>query len=331
MHNMNRKIVFMFSGQGSQYFRMGEDLYRKHQLFRQYVNYFDALVERRLGISPVKELYGAVPQSTGSFDNILITHPILFIIQYSLAKCLIDEGIVPSYLLGMSLGESVALSVGGVVEPEVMLESLISQAVVYDKKCAKGGMIAVLKSTTYFEENRAIFSGCELSAINFPSLFCISGPPESLASAQSKLKNDNVIFERLPIKQPFHSSLIDPIKEDFYKACGSISFHKERIPVLSSLGVNPIREFDENYLWNVVRKPILFQQTISDFSEFNNASYVDLSPSGTSANFVKYSINKNRYGKIYSIINAFGNDFINYQNFKNEFTNDIISQGALAC
>src|SRR5262245_66635581 len=107
-----KKLVWMFSGQGSQYYRMGLDLYQEDPLFRQEIHRCDESVKRLLGTSLTEIIF---PKHTtdrfADFSRTLYTHPALFCIQYSLSQALLRRNVRPALLLGYSLGEIVAVAV----------------------------------------------------------------------------------------------------------------------------------------------------------------------------------------------------------------------------
>jgi acyl transferase domain-containing protein len=47
----SKPIVFMFSGQGSQYYHMGKELFLKDPLFREWMQNLDALAYEMIGQS----------------------------------------------------------------------------------------------------------------------------------------------------------------------------------------------------------------------------------------------------------------------------------------
>lgn len=103
--NLDRNVIFMFPGQGSQYACMGSDLYKNNATFK-------SIVDKCLSI--IKDI-GSTNLTTDDFlgltdlvNQTAITQPALFIIEYSLAQYLISLGIKPDAMIGHSIGEYVA-------------------------------------------------------------------------------------------------------------------------------------------------------------------------------------------------------------------------------
>ena len=67
--------VFMFSGQGSHYYRMGEALYRQHPVFRKTLQELDEQAQLLLGESIIAILYDDRRKKLDSFSDIRYTQP----------------------------------------------------------------------------------------------------------------------------------------------------------------------------------------------------------------------------------------------------------------
>lgn len=316
---MKNEIVFMFSGQGSQYLNMGKELYESLPLFRKQMQRLDEVPLDYIGSSIIDVLYNNRSNTPEKFDHILHTHPALFMIQYSVAQCLIHDGIIPSYLLGTSLGEMVALAVSGVVTPEDAMQALVKQALLFHQTCPAGGMMAILEPVQNFDNLNMASTGCELAGINFSSHYCLSGSDEALRRSSVLLESRNAIYDYLPVKQPFHSSLIDELKPEFTGIFRNVTFNEPEIPIISAMAAESIKSYSPNTLWDVVRKPILFQKTLSlfqnqpDGNRYSNTVYLDLGPSGTLANFVKYGLEQSNQFAINAVMSPFGNDLPKYK------------------
>src|SRR5882672_995445 len=133
----------MFSGQGSQYLQMGRALFDDNRIFRDWMMRLDDFVRQSSGKSVIETLYSKRHKAGAMFDRTLLTHPAIFMVEYSLAQTLIRAGIVADMTLGASLGSFAAAAVAGFVKVEDALTAVIRQASVLEACCEPGGMIAV--------------------------------------------------------------------------------------------------------------------------------------------------------------------------------------------
>src|SRR6266571_5342822 len=103
---MNCRTVFMFSGQGSQYYQMGRQLFDENPVFREWMMRLDALAHAATGRRVVNAIYGSGKAEI--FDQTSLTHPAIFMVEFALAQCLIAQGTRPDMTLGSSLGSFAA-------------------------------------------------------------------------------------------------------------------------------------------------------------------------------------------------------------------------------
>src|SRR5689334_17399780 len=107
------RTVFMFCGQGAQYFQMGRSLYDHGGDFRRWMDAMDALVADVAGYSVIDALYRQELPKSAAFDRTALSHPALFMTQYALARTLMEADLQPDITLGASLGTFAAAAIAG--------------------------------------------------------------------------------------------------------------------------------------------------------------------------------------------------------------------------
>jgi bacillaene synthase trans-acting acyltransferase len=299
--------IFMFSGQGSQYFHMGRELFENNDIFRGWMTTLDDIAHRSSGTSVIQNLYSDTHGKGDRFDSTLLTHPAIFMVEYSLAQTLIQAGIKPDMVLGVSMGSFAAAAVAGFMGVEDALAALIQQAMALEKFCEPGGMTAILAAPELFAED-FLRGRSELAGINFSSHFVVSATSARLTEIELALKKQNIGFQRLPVLFPFHSQWIENAREPFTFFMRSIQHKQGHVPLVCCDQMSVVSDFSGDYFWNVVRRPIRFRETVAKLERQGARRYIDVGPAGTLATFLKYGISVSTNSTVHSILTPFGFD-----------------------
>lgn len=297
----------MFSGQGSQYFQMGRELFEKNDTFRDWMVRLDGIAQRLSGGSVIEALYSDECGKGDPFDRTLLTHPAIFMVEYSLAQTLIYAGVCPDMVLGASLGSFAAATVAGFIGFEDALTAVMRQAIAFEECCEPGGMIAVLADPELFTED---FLGghLELAAVNFSSHFVVSARRTELAQIETLLKKRNACYQRLPVSFPFHSQWIDKAKAPFESFMRSIQCKQGRLPLVCCDQTAIVLDMSDDYFWNVVRHPIRFRETTARLEKQGARRYIDVGPAGTLATFLKYGLPATTGSSVHAVLTPYGCD-----------------------
>lgn len=287
------KYVFMYAGQGSQYYQMGRAFYHADGHFRQTMDRLCHKVYMLSGVRLLEQLYGERDPVT-EFDDIRYTHPALFCFGYSLTQMLIARGVQPAAVVGHSLGEYVAAVVAGMLTLDDALRLVVEQAHLLAQHAPPGGLAVVLASPDIFHRSADSFSGCTLAGVNFDNNFFISGEQSAIASARQKLTDQGILSLALPVRYGFHSSSIEAIKPSYQKLLDKTPCLPPTMPVYSSVlgrSVGVMQQADaQSYLWQVIRDKVDFSSLVgSAFSAMEDHFFIDASATGSLANFLKYS------------------------------------------
>ncbi|MGZ9709222.1 acyltransferase domain-containing protein [Glaciimonas sp. GNP009] len=309
-------VVWMFSGQGAQYFQMGRSLYDENAVFRHWMDKLDAVAADYVGQSIVAMLYDPAIAKSAPFEQTLYTHPALFMLQYAMAQTLLAENFPPpDILLGASLGEFVAAALADIADVEDMLFDVIKQARLFEAYCSGGAMLLVIDQLDTFRTNPA-FSGdngtaCELAGVNFDRCFVVSGLRGDILEIAERLRRQDVTHQILPVSTAFHSSQVDVAQDTFGAMFGGRANRPSAIPIVScapDMG-DGIERFSAAYWWQVIRQPIQFRQTLAGFRQkYPLAVYLDLGPAGNMATFTKYNLPAEVHHRILPVMTPFGRD-----------------------
>ncbi len=301
------KVVFMYPGQGAQYFHMGAELFRSNSCFRESMQRCDSIAAPYLHRSMLQHLYGARNAKHDGFASLALSNACLVSIEYSMAHLLIDSGLRPDLHLGYSLGEFTASVIADVVSLEEAIWFVIEFAKVVAGVVPAGRMLAIFDSPLLMKRYPAAFEGCVLSGANFSRNFVVSGRQEEIERLRAFLQLRGVGCYLLPVDYGFHSHLVDPAQSGFMELSRQIRFGAPSQPIASAVaGIHAT--VDGEHLWNVIRRPVHFEGTVREVIWRGDFFFVDVGPSGSLAAYVKYILPPQSSSRYASAMNRFGRD-----------------------
>lgn len=296
----SHQIVFVFPGQGAQYFKMGEQLYHQEEGFKQYIDQGLSILNNKFN-TDYSQILGY--DRTGTFDPAKInetqyTQPLLFLIEYALAKFLIELGIKPSLMIGHSLGEYVAASISGVLSFKDGLVLVAERALLMSKVPA-GKMIAV--NAPFDQIKNEISDKVSVAAINSEQTTVLSGTEEDILEFSTIFNEKNITTTVLKTSHAFHSRMMDEISADFENLFSDITLSTPEIPYISNLTAGIILRDETKspqYWKEQMLNTVLFEKGIQNIlKDPNDYIFIELGPS-TLAN----AIRQNRFYKDNTII-----------------------------
>ncbi|MFF8322859.1 ACP S-malonyltransferase [Streptomyces bobili] len=299
-------VVFMFSGQGSQYYRMGEELFASDEVFRAALRRYDAVAAGLLGESVLDRIFDASRRKNDPFVDTRLTHPAIVMIELALAETLRAAGIEPDYLLGSSLGEYAAAVVSGSIDAETCLRLLVRQAESLPAG-PRGGMLAVITRPDGRDRIPAL-PGCEVAARNYPGHIVVAGADADLDRAEAALRAADVLHQRVPVEYAYHSSLMDGVLAECRAVFDGVAFAPPRIPWVSCVEGRLVERPGADHFWQVARRPIEFERTMAAMRARGDFLYLDLGPSGTLHNFVRGNLPAGDRSRSLPLLSPFGHD-----------------------
>ncbi|KAK4225579.1 hypothetical protein QBC38DRAFT_530435 [Podospora fimiseda] len=279
-------IVFMFTGQGSQYLGMASELFQSNSMFRHHVE-SSAQICVYHGFETFLPII--VEQSNFSTASPLQMQLAIVSIELALAAWWKQLGVTPSAVLGHSLGEYPALCVAGVISLSECLYLVGKRASLMMSKCTPGthSMLSIQASEVQTKAYILDSVGCEVACVNGPASTVVSGPVDQIGQLQQGLKTKNVKTTLLEVPYAFHSSQMDDYLDEFAAAAEKVKFRAPKIRVASTvLGMVVENEepFDGQYLCRGTRQTVQFEGAIKSLlSAFNSKklTWVEIGPNPT--------------------------------------------------
>ncbi|KAH7909034.1 putative polyketide synthase [Hygrophoropsis aurantiaca] len=281
-NSCNPRVVFVFSGQGSQYLGMASSLYSTSPVFRHQVDKCHAFLVAN-GFPGVLQIISTGPSESGlaNWDEFEAFQAAVLVLQYALSKLWINWGVVPSAVIGHSLGEYAALVTAEVLTIESALYLVAHRARLMRRHCFNGstGMLAAnLDSNTMQELLRQSeqYRDLCIACVNTTSQCTVSGPLDQLMALKSYLtiakKRRSLILE---VPLGYHSDAMQPLVSELDTIAQNIHVEAPTIPIASNvLGtvVSPGDKsvFDQSYFSRHCVHPVLFAQGVEALTTIPN-------------------------------------------------------------
>ena len=281
-----KRIIFGFTGQGSQYAGMAFDIYREHPYFKQIIDECCICLQPELGIDLRNLLFPKTIEETQFANEQLrktqYTQPALFVIEYALAKFLISLGIIPHAMIGHSIGEYVAATLSGVLTLKDSLKLVASRGKLMTSTNS-GSMLVVPLSIK--EISPYLSNDVELVAYNAPSLNVVAGTKDKISqfekSIQPLLNSKGMSCKTLFTSHAFHSHLMDPILESFYELSSQLVTAKPSIPYVSNVTGHWVSQKDvanKRYWTKHLRHAVLFSKGVDSLNLCEEDVFIEVGP-----------------------------------------------------
>jgi acyl transferase domain-containing protein/ubiquinone/menaquinone biosynthesis C-methylase UbiE len=233
-----RPVVFLFPGQGSQYPQMAAQLYRSEPEFRRAINHCARFLEPALDADLKQLLFPSRRHGNGAAEALKDTkwaQPALFTVGYALARLWTAWGVKASAMVGHSVGEYVAATLAGVMALEDALTVIAARGRLISN-LPRGSMLAVMSPVETVE--RFLDGEISIAAVNAPGLAVLSGPDAAMERLEKALEQEKVPARRLHTSHAFHSSMMDPILEQFEEIVSRINLSAPAVRFVSTVTGN---------------------------------------------------------------------------------------------
>jgi acyl transferase domain-containing protein len=290
----DKPLVFVFSGQGSQYHGMGAGLYGTSILFKAFIDRCAQLLTPWLGlnISLYDILWGGQQQrDNGYLQHTRYTQVALFCVQVATIELYKSLGVKPSVVLGHSVGEYAAAYAAGMFTLEDGILIICKRAdlmgALEELPLTKGCMQVLFTSEANVLEaiarlptkSKALVS---IAAVNSPSQVVISGEPTVMQMVYENCGPLSRPVVKLNTSNAFHSSFMDKILAPFEKfIADSVSVVAPNISIANNvtgalLPPGNIQMTSPTYWSQALRNTVRFADCVASVMNLHPTAVIEL-------------------------------------------------------
>ncbi len=273
------KVGFIFSGQGPQWFAMGQQLIQSSVVFRTTIQKIDQLFSKVADWSLLEEM--SKDEDSSRISDTRIAQPAIMAIQIGLTELWKSWGVTPEGCVGHFIGEVAAAYTSGALTLEQAVEVIYHRSRGQNQATDKGKMLAAALT---LEEAKIAIRGKEdrvsIAAINGPTMMTFSGDAEPLEHLAKALDHKDVFHRFLRVNVPFHSHHMEPLKEELIDSLTHLVSQKTALPLYSTVTGQQEdgTHLDSAYWYRNVREPVYFTDAMQQMIHDGFDTFVEVGP-----------------------------------------------------
>ncbi len=277
--------VWVLAGFGAQHRKMGKSLYLRDEIFAEWINKVDALVQDELGYSVVELIL-----DDSKDYGIETTQVTIFAIQVALGELLKAHGAKPAAVVGQSLGEAAAAYFAGGLSLADATRTICSRSHLMGEGEAMlfGEYIRLMALVEYSaDEIKTVFSDypdLEVCVYAAPNQTVIGGPPEQVDAIIARAESEGKFARKFQTKGASHTQQMDPLLGELAAELQGIEPQPLKIAYFSTVheggfirpGGEPIHDVD--YWKKGLRHSVYFTHGIRNAVDNGHTTFLELAP-----------------------------------------------------
>ena len=277
--------VWAMAGFGAQHRKMGKNLYLRDEIFAEWIEKVDALIQDERGYSILELILDDSHEYGIETSNVVI-----FAIQIALGEVLRAHGAKPTAVIGQSLGEPASAYFSGGLSLADATRVICSRSHLMGEGEAMlfGEYIRFMALVEYSaDELKTVFAdfpGLEVCVYAAPSQTVIGGPPDEIDAIVARCEAEGRFARKLQTKGAGHTSQMDPLLGEFSAELQGISPQTPNVAIFSTVhegsyvrpGGGPIH--DVEYWMKGMRHSVYFTHGVRNAVDNGYTTFLELAP-----------------------------------------------------
>ncbi len=275
----DRRVVWVFPGQGGQWADMAADLLTASPVFAGTI----ADCERALAPHTDWSLTAVLRREPGapSLERVDVVQPVLWAVMVALAGMWSAHGVRPDAVVGHSQGEVAAACAAGLLSLEdgAAVVALRSRAVL--DLSGTGAMASVALPE---DRVRADLAGrgadLHVAVVNGPASTVVAGQPEDVACLVKEYEERGVRARRIAVDYASHTPHVARLRERVRADLAGVSSRAGEVPFYSCLTGAPAAEgeLDADYWYRNLAEPVRFHDTAKALIATGHDLFIEVGP-----------------------------------------------------
>jgi acyl transferase domain-containing protein/NAD(P)-dependent dehydrogenase (short-subunit alcohol dehydrogenase family) len=273
------RLAFVFSGQGTQWARMGLNLIEQEPVFREVIQQCDTILRPMAGWSLLEKL--SASENESDLDQTEIAQPTIFAIQMGLVALWRSWGVTPDAVVGHSLGEIAAACSAGILTLEEAVFLVYHRGRLMQHATGAGKMVSVDLPRDEVERVIAPFAEeISIGAINSPNATVISGTQTAVDAVLAVLQPRGVGIHPLRVNYAFHSPQMEPYARELSSILANWRGQPEKIAFISTVTGQKMdgAGLDGSYWGKNIRQTVRFADAVQHLTQNGVTLFLEISP-----------------------------------------------------
>ncbi|TCK24498.1 type I polyketide synthase [Pseudonocardia endophytica] len=271
--------VFVFPGQGAQWWGMGRELLATSEVFRSSVDDCAAALEPHVDWSLHDVLSGDGDEAL--FERVDVVQPALFAMMVGLAAVWRSYGVQPAAVVGHSQGEIAAACVSGALSLDDAARVVALRSRALPRLSGLGGMVSV---SAPVERVTALIEpwgdAISVAAVNGPSSVVVSGDTDALDALLPAAEEQGVRAKRVSVDYASHGRHVEAVRDELADVLAPITPQVPDVAFYSTVTGERLTDAatDAGYWYTNLRQTVRMQDATRALLDAGHRVFVEVSP-----------------------------------------------------